>query len=106
AVAGGGFHSLALKADGTVMAWGTNDFGQSDVPLGLSNVVKIAAGLYHNLALKADGTVVSWGRTNAGQTSVPPGLANVVAVAGGIAHSLVLVSSTPANDAFVNRRLL
>src|SRR5437879_7694067 len=28
AVAGGGSHSLALQADGTVVAWGFNQFGQ------------------------------------------------------------------------------
>jgi alpha-tubulin suppressor-like RCC1 family protein len=30
--AAGGFHSLALKADGTTVAWGWNDFGQCNVP--------------------------------------------------------------------------
>ena len=34
AVAAGGYHSLALKSDGTVVAWGYNYFGQSTVPAG------------------------------------------------------------------------
>src|SRR5207253_1348477 len=34
AVAGGGSHSLALKADHTVAAWGFNLFGQTNVPPG------------------------------------------------------------------------
>src|SRR5688572_16100771 len=37
-------HSLALKSDGTVFAWGDNMNGQCDVPAGLQNVTKIAAG--------------------------------------------------------------
>jgi alpha-tubulin suppressor-like RCC1 family protein len=61
AIAAGGFHSLALKSDGTVVAWGYNDFGQSTVPAGLSGVVAIAGGWFHSLALKSDGTVVAWG---------------------------------------------
>lgn len=63
-IASGEFHSLALKADGTVVAWGRNDEGQTDVPPGLSEVVAIAAGDSHSLALKADGTVEAWGRND------------------------------------------
>ena len=90
AVAAGSSHSLALKADGTVVAWGDNDFGQSDVPAGLSGVVAVAAGGDHSLALKADGTVVAWGNNNYGQSAVPAGLTGVVAVAAGGDHSLAL----------------
>ncbi len=43
AVAGGYEHSLALKMDGTVAAWGDNFYGQTNIPVGLSNVVAIAA---------------------------------------------------------------
>ncbi len=92
AVAGGELHSLALKNDGTVAAWGYNGDGQTNVPSGLRNVVAIAAGGYHNLALKGDGTVVAWGDDQDGQTDVPPGLTNVIAVAGGGFHSLALKS--------------
>ena len=56
-------HSLALKADGTVEAWGYDGDGECNVPAGLSNVVAIAAGGGHCLALKSDGTVVAWGIT-------------------------------------------
>ncbi|HWX22605.1 MAG TPA: hypothetical protein VN578_22105 [Candidatus Binatia bacterium] len=100
-------HSIALLANGTVVAWGagtTNnpgdgvDFGQSLVPTGLSNVTAVSAGYLHNLALKNDGTVVAWGAgmTNAGigadfgQSIVPAGLSNVIAVSAGGYHSLAL----------------
>jgi hypothetical protein len=96
-VAGGGFHSLALKADGTVAAWGAGttvgtdpNFGQSRVPADLQNVVAIAAGGYHSLALKADGTIAAWGLGQYGATTVPAGLNNVVAIAAGDYHSLAL----------------
>jgi hypothetical protein len=97
AVAAGYYHSLALKADGTVIAWGDNRYGQTNSPVGLTNVVAVASGAYHNLALKADGTVVAWGAgtnnalaPNSGQAMVPAGLTNVVAVAAGFLHSLAL----------------
>jgi PASTA domain/Regulator of chromosome condensation (RCC1) repeat len=56
-VAAGVHHSLVLKADGTVVALGCRilngfgDFGQCNVPAGLSGVSAVAAGLTHSLAL-------------------------------------------------------
>ncbi|MEI8044135.1 MAG: immunoglobulin domain-containing protein, partial [Verrucomicrobiota bacterium] len=106
AVAGGLYHSLALKANGTVAAWGagyTNkgvapQYGQSVVPAGLSNVVQVIGGYYHSLALVADGRLVGWGagtnNTGAspfyGQLIIPDGLTNVTAAACGGYHSLAL----------------
>jgi alpha-tubulin suppressor-like RCC1 family protein len=57
----GEYHSLALKSDGTVAAWGLNNNGQCNVPEGLNSVVAVAAGNAHSLALKSDGTVAAWG---------------------------------------------
>ena len=74
ALAAGELHSLAVREDGTVVAWGTNNFGQTNIPSGLSNVIAVAAGSAHNLALKENGTVVAWGTNDLGQTSVPSGL--------------------------------
>jgi hypothetical protein len=95
AIAAGNAHALALKSDRTVVAWGQNSFGQTNVPAGLSNVVAIAAGYAHNLALKANGTVVAWGLNNAGQTNVPASLTNVMAIACGQYHSMALIGNGP-----------
>ena len=54
-------HSLALNRDGTVVAWGFDSDGQTDIPDGLSKVVSISGGIAHSLALREDGTVVAWG---------------------------------------------
>ena len=77
AVAAGANHSLALKSDGTVVAWGWNAYGQATVPTGLADVIAIAAGGDHSLALKSDGTVVAWGDNSSGQSTVPADLAGV-----------------------------
>lgn len=59
AIAGGNNHSLTLKADGTVVAWGDNNSGQTNVPSGLSNVIAIAGGRDLSLAVVGNGPLVS-----------------------------------------------
>lgn len=81
---------MAIKNDGTVVAWGYNAYGQTNVPSGLSGVVAVAAGWYHSLALREDGTVTAWGRNSWSQTNVPAGLDNVVAVSAGADDSIAL----------------
>jgi hypothetical protein len=90
AVSAGGYHNLALRADGSVLAWGDDLNGQCDLPPGLTNVVAVAAGGYHSLALRADGSVVAWGDDSSGQTDVPASATNVVAIGAGGWHSLAL----------------
>ncbi|MEX2237942.1 MAG: thrombospondin type 3 repeat-containing protein [Dehalococcoidia bacterium] len=84
AIAAAGNHSLALLADGTVLAWGSDDFGElgddatfadQTTPVAVSgfalpsdpDVLAIAAGFYHSLALLADGTLRAWGYDGNGE---------------------------------------
>jgi hypothetical protein len=88
AVAVGYAHALALRRDGTVVAWGENVQGEGDVPPGLTHVVAIAAGDQWSLALRSDGTVVGWGEPTG--ATPPPGLSHVVAISAGSSYSLAL----------------
>ncbi|MFO0477358.1 MAG: T9SS type A sorting domain-containing protein [Bacteroidota bacterium] len=115
AISVGGWHSAALKSDGTVWCWGWNTDGQlgdgtttdksipTQVP-SLTGITKIAAGTYHTLALKNDGTVWAWGDNVNGQIGngttgtdkTSPvqvsGLTNVVAIAAGRFFSMAVKS--------------
>ncbi|SPE53258.1 exported hypothetical protein [Verrucomicrobia bacterium] len=95
-IAVGSYHSLALKSDGTVAAWGAgattnwgvvND-GQAQVPSGLSNVIAVSARDMRSLALQRDGTLVGWGY--GGPTNTPPDATNLATVGAGSAHNLAL----------------
>src|SRR5918912_97430 len=79
----------ALAAtSGTIVAWGNNGDGETNVPAGLSGVSAIAAGFEHTVALKSDGTVVAWGYNGYGETTVPAGLGGVSAIAAGYGHTV------------------
>jgi alpha-tubulin suppressor-like RCC1 family protein len=74
---------------GSLLGWGTNDFGQIDVPAG-NNFVAVAAGNGHSLALRSNGTLAGWGLDTNGQATVPGG--TFTAIAAGTSHSLAIKS--------------
>jgi hypothetical protein len=90
-IAGGYYHSLGLKSDGTVVGVGFNDDGRIDVT-GWTDIVQVAAGYSHSLGLKSDGTVVGVGRDNYNQVSDVTGWTDIVQFAAGRYHSLGLKS--------------
>ncbi len=73
AVAAGWYHTLVLRSNGTVMAFGYNQYGQlgdgttgnsrtTPMPVsGLTNVAMVRAGQMNSFAILQDGTVRGWG---------------------------------------------
>lgn len=93
AVSARSHHTLAVKADGTVVAWGGDNYDhENNVPPSLNNVIAVAAGTTHSVALKSDGTVVAWGDHLNGATNVPAGLNSVVGIAAGYRYTLAVRS--------------
>jgi len=90
AISAGQVHNLGLQADGSVVAWGGNDWGQCDVPSPNAGFVSIAAGAYHNLGIRDNGVIVVWGTIDASMGNVPMPNSGYVAVSAGGAHNLAL----------------
>ncbi len=114
-IAGGsGLHSLAIKSDGTLWAWGYNGYGQlgdnsttnrlAPFQVGSGNTwIAVATGAYFTLAIKSDGTLWTWGDNGYGQLGISSTTAykypvkvgndsNWTSVAAGNYHSLALKS--------------
>ena len=77
-VAAGRRHSIGIKTDGTLWAWGDNSYGElgngtttdSDVPIQVgtdNDWVEVSTAGSHTLALKADGSLWAWGYNFRGQ---------------------------------------
>jgi hypothetical protein len=113
-IAGGRDHSLAIRNDGTVWAWGWNAYGQlgdgtktnrtTPVRAGtIANAVQVAAGANHSVARSSDGTLWAWGQNAYGQlglgTTATTGarvrpvhlsITNVASIGAGRLHSLAV----------------
>ena len=74
-IAAGGYHSLALFSDGSLYAWGDNEYGQlgdgtntnRNIPVMIgTGFTAISAGDSHSLALKGN-VLYAWGNNNSGE---------------------------------------
>jgi alpha-tubulin suppressor-like RCC1 family protein len=76
-VVAGDNHGLAIREDGTLWAWGSNQYGQvgngspfsqlSPVQIGTATWKSVAAGSGHTVAIRQDGTLWAWGQNSTGQ---------------------------------------
>jgi hypothetical protein len=88
AIAAGIYFNLALRSDGSVVAWGVGEV--TNVPPDLTNAIAIAVGEQHGVAVRSDGTVAVWGLPGIPEMDVPAGLSNVIAVSAGYWHTVAL----------------
>jgi alpha-tubulin suppressor-like RCC1 family protein len=83
------YYELALRADGTLVGWGSNNgHGELNIPDG-NDFIDIAVGHFHGLALRSNGTIESWGWNGYGQQEVPEA-SDYIDIACGSHHCLAI----------------
>jgi len=87
-VAAGGWHTVGLRAGGTVVAVGDNYNGQCDVG-GWTDITQVDANEQETAGLKTDGTVVYLGDRDCGQWDVGD-WTDIIQVASGDLHTVGL----------------
>jgi len=77
-VSAGDMYTMAIRSDGTLWAWGGNDYGQlgdgtttdSEVPVQIqagTTWTYVSAGDMYTMAIRSDGTLWAWGGNDYGQ---------------------------------------
>ncbi len=113
-IAAGTAHTVAIRTDGTLWAWGDNTNGQvgdntsgnirtlpTQENTGATTWVQAAAGLRHTVAVKTDGTLWAWGDNTSGELgdgTAAPKLAPT-SITSGYAIPPFVVSTTPTDHA-------
>lgn len=76
-IAGGAYHNIAIKSDGSLWAWGFNSNGElgngtannSSIPIQIgtaTNWQNVACGFNQSFGIKTDGTLWAWGKNEFG----------------------------------------
>ncbi|MCM1224625.1 MAG: hypothetical protein NC548_60280, partial [Lachnospiraceae bacterium] len=84
-------HVVGLRVDGTVVAAGTNSYGQCNVS-DWKDIIAVSAGSFHTVGLKVDGTVVAIGKNGDGQCYVF-NWKDIISISAGGFHTIGLKSS-------------
>ena len=77
---------MAIRSDGSLAAWGNNQFGQLNVPSGTFSA--ISSGGFFSVGLRSDGTLATWGKNDYGQLNAPSGV--FTAVSCGLSWAMAL----------------
>lgn len=88
AVAAGGGHNVAIADDGSLVAWGYDEYGQVSEAPTTGMYSAIAAGAVHSVAVRSDGSLVAWGFDF--WVNGTPTTGTYTAVAAGGSHSVAL----------------
>jgi alpha-tubulin suppressor-like RCC1 family protein len=113
----GHYHSLAIRANGTLYTWGSNQFGQlgnnsstGTILPGISSPISVVGGFTdwvsavggggHSLGIRANGTLYAWGYNNQGTigNNSIVSRSSPVLVAGGFTDWVVIAAN--ANSSF------
>lgn len=104
-------HVVGIRADdGSVVCWGSNEFGEGIPPSGVREFDQVAAGRYHTVGLRKNGDIICWGAgltgkggtfanqdvwPNYGQSIVPESVKNkqIIQIGAGFYYTAALLAN-------------
>ncbi|MDR2571692.1 MAG: hypothetical protein LBD23_15555 [Oscillospiraceae bacterium] len=111
-VSAGYCHTMALKANGDLFAWGSNQYGQLGVGASkmllrkpriiMSNVVSVSTGYNYTMAIRDDNSLWAWGNNEFGQLGdsssenryMPVKITdNIFSISAGYCHTVAITSN-------------
>jgi hypothetical protein len=92
-LAAGNAFAVAATDTGSVVAWGSNTYHQTEVPAGLSGAVKVAAMDSTAAAVTSNGSAVAWGGSTTIGATPAAAMSGVVDVAVGYDSAAALKSN-------------
>lgn len=90
-ISAGQYHTCAVRGDGVVDCWGSNEWGQSNKPQG--TFVDVSAATWHTCGLRTDGTISCWGAEDGGRISGAPASGGFTQISVGDWHGCALKSN-------------
>jgi alpha-tubulin suppressor-like RCC1 family protein len=91
AISSGSYADLALAANGSIVGWGDNTYGEINYPSG-TGYLGIAEGGFDGFAITANHEMVGWGNNDLGELNYPA-LTDYVQVSAGYQWACALTSS-------------
>ncbi len=70
AISAGSWHTCGLRADASVVCWGSNKSGQAAPPPG--SFTAVSSGFDHTCGLREDGSIICWGTLESGNNYGDP----------------------------------
>lgn len=93
-VSAGRDHNCAIKGDGSISCWGSNEWGECDAPAG-HQFVQISAGHWHHTCgIDTMGKALCWGADGFGESSSAPQEMSFLQVSSGRKYSCGIIANT------------
>lgn len=93
-ISSGAEHSCSISESRSLLCWGSNYFGQINVPGDLGEVIQVSSGEVHTCAVTQSNQGRCWGSNSWGQSAIPNDLGTIKQISAGSFHTCAVTTSS------------